>query len=67
MQSITRVLGFLKQAWHMDMTNKNLLKPSIMSIAYHTCLNLWALDIEQARASGQFGEIRAALPISAVL
>ncbi|MFZ2096032.1 MAG: hypothetical protein WAV05_05270 [Anaerolineales bacterium] len=35
--------------------------------AYHTCLYLWARDVEQARLAGQTGEVRAPSPLSAVL
>lgn len=35
--------------------------------AYHTCLYLWARDVEQARLSGQVGEVSAPSPLSAVL
>jgi hypothetical protein len=35
--------------------------------AYHTCLYLWARDVEQARLTGQTGEVRAPSPLSAVL
>jgi len=37
------------------------------STAYHTCLYLWARDVERARLSGQAGEVRAPSPLSAVL
>jgi hypothetical protein len=40
---------------------------SYTSTAYHTCLYLWARDVEQARLSGQAGEVRAPTPLSAVL
>ena len=37
------------------------------STAYHTCLYLWARDVEQARMSGKIGEVSAPSPLSAVL
>jgi hypothetical protein len=37
------------------------------STAYHTCLYLWARDVEQARMSGKNGEVSAPSPLSAVL
>ncbi len=35
--------------------------------AYHTCLYLWARDVERARQSGQPGEVTAPVPLQAVL
>jgi hypothetical protein len=35
--------------------------------AYHTCLYLWARQVEQARLAGQPGEVSAPSPLSAVL
>jgi hypothetical protein len=35
--------------------------------AYHTCLYLWARDVERARQSGQTGEIIAPSPLAAAL
>jgi len=35
--------------------------------AYHTCLYLWARDVERARQAGQTGEISAPSPLAAVL
>ena len=35
--------------------------------AYHTCLYLWARDVERARQSGQTGEVSAPTPLAAVL
>ena len=35
--------------------------------AYHTCLYLWARDVERARQSGQTGEVNAPSPLAAVL
>jgi hypothetical protein len=37
------------------------------STAYHTCLYLWARDVERARMSGQIGEVSAPSLLSAVL
>ncbi len=37
------------------------------STAYHTCLYLWARDVERARQSGQAGEVTAPSPLAAVL
>ena len=35
--------------------------------AYHTCLYLWARDVEQARQSGAAGEVSAPAPLASVL
>ncbi len=35
--------------------------------AYHTCLYLWARDVEKARAAGQTGEVSAPTPLAQVL
>jgi hypothetical protein len=35
--------------------------------AYHTCLYLWAREVERARQSGQTGEVSAPSPLAAVL
>jgi hypothetical protein len=35
--------------------------------AYHTCLYLWARDVEHARQTGQTGEVTAPSPLAAVL
>jgi hypothetical protein len=35
--------------------------------AYHTCLYLWARDVERARQSGQTSEVTAPSPLAAVL
>lgn len=35
--------------------------------AYHTCLYLWARDVERARQAGQTGEISAPSPLASVL
>jgi hypothetical protein len=35
--------------------------------AYHTCLYLWARDVERARQSGQAGQVSAPSPLAAVL
>jgi hypothetical protein len=37
------------------------------STAYHTCLYLWARDVEQARLAGKTGEVSAPSPLAAVL
>jgi len=35
--------------------------------AYHTCLYLWARDVERARLAGQTGEVAAPSPLATVL
>jgi len=35
--------------------------------AYHTCLYLWAREVERARQAGQTGEVSAPSPLAAVL
>jgi hypothetical protein len=35
--------------------------------AYHTCLYLWARDVERARQTGQTGEVIAPSPLAAIL
>jgi len=40
---------------------------SYTSIAYHTCLYIWAHDVEQAQAAGQPIQIAAPAPLAAVL
>jgi hypothetical protein len=35
--------------------------------AYHTCLYLWARDVERAQQSGAAGEVRAPVPLASVL
>lgn len=35
--------------------------------AYHTCLYLWARDVERARQAGQTGEVSAPSPLATVL
>ncbi len=40
---------------------------SYTATAYHTCLYLWARDVEHARLTGQAGEITAPTPLSAAL
>ncbi len=35
--------------------------------AYHTCLYLWARDVERARLAGQTGEVSAPSPLATVL
>jgi len=40
---------------------------SYTSIAYHTCLYIWARDVEKAQAAGQPIQIAAPAPLAAVL
>jgi len=40
---------------------------SYTSIAYHTCLYIWARDVEKAQAAGQSFQIPAPAPLAAVL
>ena len=40
---------------------------SYTSTAYHTCLYLWARDVEKARASGSGAQVPAPAPLAAVL
>jgi hypothetical protein len=40
---------------------------SYTSTAYHTCLYLWARDVEKAQASGSNAQIAAPAPLAAVL
>jgi hypothetical protein len=40
---------------------------SYISIAYHTCLYIWARDVEQARAHGATERVAAPAPLAAVL
>jgi hypothetical protein len=40
---------------------------SYTSTAYHTCLYLWARDVERARQSGQTAEVTAPSPLAAAL
>jgi hypothetical protein len=40
---------------------------SYTSTAYHTCLYLWARDVEKARASGSRAPVQAPAPLAAVL
>lgn len=40
---------------------------SYTSIAYHTCLYIWARDVEQAQATGQSFQVAAPAPLAAVL
>jgi hypothetical protein len=40
---------------------------SYTATAYHTCLYLWARDVERARQAGQTGEVSAPSPLAAVL
>ena len=40
---------------------------SYTSTAYHTCLYLWARDVEKARASGSAAQVQAPAPLAAVL
>ena len=40
---------------------------SYTSTAYHTCLYLWARDVEKAQASGSTAQVLAPAPLAAVL
>jgi len=40
---------------------------SYTATAYHTCLYLWARDVEKAQASGQTAQVQAPAPLAAVL
>ena len=40
---------------------------SYTSTAYHTCLYLWARDVEKARSSGSSAQVQAPAPLRAVL
>jgi membrane-anchored glycerophosphoryl diester phosphodiesterase (GDPDase) len=40
---------------------------SYTSVAYHTCLYIWARDVEKAQAAGQSFQIPAPAPLAAVL
>lgn len=40
---------------------------SYTATAYHTCLYLWARDVENARASGSTAQVNAPAPLAAVL
>jgi hypothetical protein len=40
---------------------------SYTSTAYHTCLYLWARDVEKAQASGSNIQVQAPAPLAAVL
>jgi hypothetical protein len=40
---------------------------SYTGVAYHTCLYIWARDVEKARAAGQTARIAAPAPLAAVL
>ncbi|MFH1907020.1 MAG: hypothetical protein ABIL11_06525, partial [Chloroflexota bacterium] len=40
---------------------------SYTATAYHTCLYLWARDVEKAQASGQPVRVAAPAPLAAVL
>ncbi len=40
---------------------------SYTSTAYHTCLYLWARDVEKAQASGSPAQVQAPAPLAAVL
>jgi hypothetical protein len=40
---------------------------SYTTTAYHTCLYLWARDVERARQGGTVGEVNAPAPLAAVL
>jgi len=40
---------------------------SYTSTAYHTCLYLWARDVEKSQASGSTAQVQAPAPLAAVL
>jgi hypothetical protein len=40
---------------------------SYTSTAYHTCLYLWARDVEKAGAAGGQAQVQAPAPLAAVL
>ena len=40
---------------------------SYTSTAYHTCLYIWARDVEAAREKGKTGQVAAPAPLAAVL
>jgi hypothetical protein len=40
---------------------------SYTATAYHTCLYLWARDVEKAQASGNSAQVLAPGPLAAVL
>jgi hypothetical protein len=40
---------------------------SYTATAYHTCLYLWARDVEKAKASGGQAQVQAPAPLAAVL
>jgi membrane-anchored glycerophosphoryl diester phosphodiesterase (GDPDase) len=40
---------------------------SYTTTAYHTCLYLWARDVEKAQAAGSSAQVRAPAPLAAVL
>lgn len=40
---------------------------SYTSTAYHTCMYLWARDVEKAQASGSSAQVQAPAPLAAVL
>jgi hypothetical protein len=40
---------------------------SYTSTAYHTCLYIWARDVEHAKAKGETGQVAAPAPLAAVL
>ncbi|HUF38861.1 MAG TPA: DUF6159 family protein [Anaerolineales bacterium] len=40
---------------------------SYTATAYHTCLYLWARDVERSQASGAVGEVAAPAPLASVL
>jgi hypothetical protein len=40
---------------------------SYTTTAYHTCLYLWARDVEKAQASGSTAQVKAPAPLAAVL
>jgi phosphate starvation-inducible membrane PsiE len=40
---------------------------SYTSTAYHTCLYIWARDVEKAQEKGRAGQVAAPAPLAAVL
>jgi len=40
---------------------------SYTATAYHTCLYLWARDVEKAQAAGSSAQVQAPVPLAAVL
>jgi hypothetical protein len=40
---------------------------SYTSTAYHTCLYIWAREVEKANETGRVGQVAAPAPLAAVL